>query len=1288
MENKLFIESLSQNNANYNNPEQAITTANLCDTISRDINTDSKRFIYELLQNADDASNHFGKLEVQIDFVGAYVVVSHKGDTFTPIDIESISSAGDGTKSADNNKTGFKGIGFKSVFSHASFVIIKSGNFCFKFDKDHWLNHWNIAWGSENSWKTERKAKNKDENLKMPWQIIPIWTDLPNELNKSSVFQEYNVSTIIRYDKIEQLKKALTELFSESQIVLFLRSKEVKISINTTEKLVLEKNIVGETTILKRNGVALSEWLINTERFDIPKDVQTEINEDEKSPKKLKEASRTEISFAIQLEKGRLKAVDKENRLIYTYLPTSINYDFPFLVNASFLTDAGRQHLHQDTFWNNWIFKQIPLKFFDWVAELASKGSKYNKQFLNIIPHKLGSSFLESSFNDGYNQALENIAFIPNLNGDLLKVKDSIFDRTNISQFINSQTLINYINNEKQKQFTVSSFIAQLDPMSTLGRLGTEIFDIEDLEGFFASNIFESEHQLGENFQLISFLYKQTQRNNGEENRNIWNEKLKQTPFIFDKSPKLKKPNQIYFPAVEFSNEFTDEISIIHESIVSQINANSSIKSWLEYLGVKEPSDISFIEKTLIAEGDSFITQNNVIEIGRYLFNAHKKGLLTNDHYSDLHRINILTKLNNLTYAQDCFLSDFYTPNLKLEKTYNKDFYVSESYFASDDLTSEWKTFFLKIGVKDDIEPGHLSIEFDYEKKWRERFDKIFLEEVWNAAGKYSWISYEGWTTNRSGYSFSAESIRFYGLPFLQYTLEYSFSKLFFGRVFSKLTPSDIKIEDNIWVSGRTGMIGRSLSSSLESQNCPINYFQWIIDNLEIFPTQNKKCRKASEIFLNTSENIELAGHHVPILDYDEIVSPEWKNILKFKEHLELDDYLEVLKKISLETDEENLNESKKRIGLIYEKLASMNLYQSEREKIKVWGVSNKLMAKNGTDFYLPLDLSIVTENGFRASNLAFTEKQSPEIIELLRLFGVQIIDKVVPYISNSTVEITDLKIKLLQVSPLVALVAVEKSKNRKEWETEFDRIRYKISNIRFFETEEIYLSYGNDEDKQKRSSWAENDNFYYVGKWYSPRVLDGLVEPLGTFFKIRYAERILTVLLLESFAGGIEYLKEKGFDISLIPDELLNPPEQEERVVNQGNREYNQSDEDLGKQGERFVFQELKRIYSNKYKQPIDETATGFKIDNKVHVLWQNISANTTHNHDFKVVDLDKEIYIDSKATPYGKNAEKVALYISGNELELMERVDKYLIARVYNATSEKPSMELVKLRIDDLTT
>lgn len=422
MTEKEFIENLNRKNSDYNNPELAITTANLCNTISRDINTDSQRFIYELLQNADDASNQNNKLDVQIDFVGDYVIVSHRGEPFSKIDIESISSAGDGTKTGDSNKTGFKGIGFKSVFSHSNCVIIKSKKFCFRFDRDNWKDYWNHNWGIKIDWQNERRSKQKDEQPKMPWQIIPIWTDwteLSRELNQLSAFREFNVSTVIKYDKIEKLKKDLADLLSDTQIVLFLRSKEVKITVNSSEKLTIEKGKNGENTILKRNGILQSEWIIKTEQFDIPADVREEINADEKSPKKLKDAWRTEMSFAIQLEQGKLKAVDKGNRLIFTYLPTSINYDFPFLVNASFLTDAGRQHLHQDVFWNNWIFKQIPLKFFGWVAEIANKSSKYNKQFLTILPHKLGGySELEKSFNQGYKQAIDTIAFVPNENGD------------------------------------------------------------------------------------------------------------------------------------------------------------------------------------------------------------------------------------------------------------------------------------------------------------------------------------------------------------------------------------------------------------------------------------------------------------------------------------------------------------------------------------------------------------------------------------------------------------------------------------------------------------------------------------------------------------------------------------------------------------------------------------------------------------------------------------------------------------------------------------------------------
>jgi hypothetical protein len=1269
MEYKNFIDNLSQNIADYNNPEQAITTANLCDTISRDINTDSQRFIYELLQNADDASNQSGVLDVRIDFVGDFVLVSHKGESFSKIDIESISSAGDGTKTGDSNKTGFKGIGFKSVFSHSTFVIIKSGNFCFKFDKQHWADYWNdAAWGSQSSWKGERKAKNKDESLKMPWQIIPIWTELPNELKNLSIFQEYSVSTIIRYDKVDELKDALNTLFSKSQIVLFLRSKQVKVSINTNEKIVLEKGVNGDVTTLKRNGNILSEWLIKTEQFSIPADVQTEINADEKSPKKLKEAKQTEISFAIQVEKGKLKAVEKENRLIFTYLPTSINYDFPFLVNASFLTDAGRQHLHQDTFWNKWLFNQIPIKFFSWVAELAHKNSKYNKQFLTIVPHKLGSSSLESSFNEGFTTALQTIAFIPNLNGDLLKVKDSVFDKTNISQFINPQTLINFINQSKNKNFSVSSYTPYLEPLSTLSSLGTEMFDVDDLQGFFASPIFSREHKLNENFSLISFLYEQAQRSKGNDNRNVWNEILRQTPFIFDENEQLKKPSHIYFPAVEFSNEFSNQISIIHESIVSKINANSGIKSWLEYLGVREPSDLSFIEKTIIEQGDTFVTPKNAIQIGRYLFNAHKKGILQEQHYKHLNNLKILTKKENLNSAIKCFLSDFYEPDLKIENEYKNDIYVSDKYFEGKDLKSEWKSFFIRIGVSENISLQKIEVNRS------NNLDIIELEyflEVSEEAKKghryphlidsYNWVC-----TTRITFSEIASK-------------SYDFSKIFWKQVFLNIDIKKVSTTSDMpW-----GYYG--------SREWVKNYFFWSLENSHFIPTTQKTCLKASEVYSNAIPQIfEIAGKYLPVFDYKDPIPPEWQAHLKFIPTLGLNEYLQILSNIWRENSQDEIlqKENQKRIGLIYEKLALMNFHSSEKERIKEWANSNKLLAKNGTDFYYPRELSIVTVEGFKASHLAFTEKQSPEIIELLRLFGVQIIDRVNATISNSKVEITDLKTKLLQTSPLIALVAVEKSKNRKEWESEYERIKQKLSAIHFFETTEIYLSYGNENDRQKRSSWAEYDNFYYVGKWYSPRVLDGLVEPLGNFLKIRYAERILTVLLLEKFAGGVEYLKEKGFDISLIPDELLNPKEPEIREINEWNRQYNQSDEDLGKQGELVVFEELKHIYTKKYNQSLIETETGFKVGSNVEIFWRNKSQMTTADHDFKVVEFNKEIYIDSKATIYGKNVEKLALYISGNELNLMENAEKYLIARVYNATSEKASVEFVRLQIDKLTT
>ncbi|MBD2519192.1 DUF3883 domain-containing protein [Nostoc sp. FACHB-973] len=1266
MREKRFIDNLTHNNSDYNNPELAITTANLCNTISRDINTDSQRFIYELLQNADDASNQNNRLDVQIDFVGDYLIISHKGEPFSEIDIESISSAGDGTKTGDNKKTGFKGIGFKSVFSHSNFVIIKSKNFCFRYDRNYWQNHWNEKWGNQSAWQNERRAKHKDEQPKMPWQIIPIWTELPPELKKLPAFREFNVSTVSKYDQVEKLKKDLADLLSNTQIVLFLRSEKVLITVNSSDKLIIEKIKTKESTFLKRNGNTQSEWLIKTENVDIPLEVQNKIKYDEKSPKKLKEALRTEISFAIQLEENKLKAIDKVNSLIFTYLPTSINYSFPFLVNASFLTDAGRQHLHQDVFWNKWIFEQIPLKFFAWIAELTSKSSKYNKQFLTILPHKLdGSSALEQSFNKGYRQALETIAFIPNLSGDLLKVSQAIFDNTSISDFIDKFLLVSYVNKKLSRSFTIHSFVSQLEPISTLKKIGVKIFDIDDLEGFIASDIFVNKHKLEENFKLILFLYEQAERSKNDEG-NTWNEKLRHTHFIFDETQKLKSPKHIYFPSVEFSDNFNSDINIIHNSVVEQINQNQFIKNWLEFLGVRDPSDLSFIEKTIIAQFDTYITKDNALQIGRYLFNAHRKGILQEQHYEDLERFKIITQEKSLISAESAYLSDFYEPELRIETVYKNDFYVSDTYFESKDFKSEWKTFFLKIGVHENIELQSIEVNrrHDLDKIELEYFEEVGAEAKKGHSHPQYVNSLNEVYIDKIAYSeLARESI--------------NFARLFWKKVFLEISINSVSLKASMpWGYYRSKVYVK-------------NYFFWSLENSKFIPTTQETCLKASEVFSSDIPKIkEMVGKYLPVFDYDEPIPPDWLNYLNFKRDLGVSDYLQVLASISQDTaiSTEEQKDNQKRIRLIYEKLASINLHSSDKEKISAWGTENKLLSQDGSTFFYPKDLSIVTVEGFRASKLAYTDKLTSEIIELLRLFGVAIIDKVLPIIPNSKAEIKDLKNKLVQISPLVAVLSVEKSKDPKEWELEYERIINKLEKIRFFETSEIYLSYGNENDKQKRSSWAQENKFYYVGNWYSPRVLDGLVQPLGKFLGIRYAERLLIVLLLENFASGIEYLKEKGYDINLIPENFLNPREPESFAINQDNRPYNQSDEDLGRKGELFVYEELKRIYSKKYSRlPLQKTKNGFKIGNLVEVFWRNILENTTEDHDFKIVENGKEIYIDSKATPHSKNVQKVPFFISQSEFALLETAEKYLIARVFNVTSN-PTMELIKLEIYNL--
>lgn len=1249
---KKLIKSLRKQKSNYTSPESAIDQANSLESLSTDIYTDSKRFIYELLQNADDASGSSGMLDIQIKLVENYIIVSHNGESFSEVDIESICSVGDGNKKEDENKTGFKGIGFKSVFSHSNYVLIESNNYCFRFDKEYWSDKWKKNWGSQSDWIETRKSKNKPQHIKMPWHIIPIWTELPNQF---SFVKDYRVSTIIKYNDVDKLEAELLELFSNSQILLFLRSPEVKISITGQESVIIEKVKESGTVSLKRNGEYLSQWLIKTLELEVDEKLRNLIENDVRIPKKLRQTHRTEISFAVQVENDQINVVGKESRLIFTYLPTSVNYNFPFLTNASFLTDAGRQQIHGDLEWNKWLFKQLPLVLFSWFADLAK--TKYKQQIFKLIPDKFNSHLeLKQSFDNGLEQAIQTIPFIPNFDGDLLRVQDAIFDSTSISKLLNSKLLIDYLNDKYTKSFKTESLIPHYKPLSTLKRLGVTFFDIDSLDGFFRSSIFKENHKRRENFKLISFLYEQAEVYSSKEKKRNWNDKLRHLPFIFDENKQLKSPLNIYFPAVEFSDEFSDNISIIHPNTITEIESSKKVKKWLSFLGVKEPNSTSFIEKSIIGN-TSFITEENAIQIGRYIYAAHKKGSLNDKHYNDLKQLKVLTQGKNMITAQETFLADFYEPELKLESIYETDFYVSKDYYTDNEMKSEWKTFFLKIGVQETIQAS----EKIYRRKALESKYPKYFEIIPSGVPNHSF----GIKNDFYTYKFNLYS-------FIEKAVEHNFAKKFWTIVLNK----NLDI-----LRGNIDLGVCYYPKKIASLN------DWIINHSPIFPTVNGKCLPASQVLSNGISKInEIAGHYLPVFDFNDIIPQQWVNYLPFINALKLEDYLTILSAIWQESSENEVlqKENKKRIKLIYSILADNFL--GYKDELKYWAQTNKLLSKHGNQYFYPSELAVVTVDGFKASNLAFCDEKNEDMIELLKMFGVKVIDKVTPFISNGIIETTSLKTQIDHVLPLIALVSLEKTINNSDWQKELDKLKNKLSKIHFFEATEIYLSYGNDEDKQKRSTWAKGNDFFYIGNWYKPRILDGLVEPLGKFLGIRYAERFLTVLLTDSFQEGLQYLKEKlGEDTTnIIPEHLRNP---EPIIIStaSNNTPYNTNDAENGRKGELFVYEELKRIYSKKYQSTIIETDTGFKVKNIVEVIWQNMIKETYKDHDFKIIENGKKIYIDSKATIGGYDS-KEPFRVSRGEILLMESAKKYLIARVFNVLSDDKSLKFIRMNLTSI--
>lgn len=88
--------------------------------------SDRTHFIYEILQNAEDAGATYIKFHLEKE----RLVILHNGRPFNEKDIEGVCGIANGTKE-DGTRIGHFGIGFKSVYCYTEQPEIYSGEYCF-----------------------------------------------------------------------------------------------------------------------------------------------------------------------------------------------------------------------------------------------------------------------------------------------------------------------------------------------------------------------------------------------------------------------------------------------------------------------------------------------------------------------------------------------------------------------------------------------------------------------------------------------------------------------------------------------------------------------------------------------------------------------------------------------------------------------------------------------------------------------------------------------------------------------------------------------------------------------------------------------------------------------------------------------------------------------------------------------------------------------------------------------------------------------------------------------------
>jgi len=525
-------------------------------SIFEDQYTERTHFIFELLQNAEDAlarrgPEWNGPRAVSFELTENQLRVSHFGDPFNDEDIKGICQIGNSTKEGNLTAIGRFGIGFKSVYAFTEQPGIHSGPEDFVID-DYVLPK-----------ATSPIARENDQTV----FVIPLKSPDNDYDEIANALMNLRLDTLLFLHHINEISYSIEDGSSEH----YLR-----------ETAKLDNNVRSVTIISTgRDQDIAIEWLV----FSRPvsnNDIST---------------GNVEIAFEKDPESERIQPVS-ESRLV-VFFPTVVATGLGFLVQGPYRTTPSRETVPSNDKWNNYLMSET--------ASLLSGALRWlrDKEILDInVLLSLPLEKREDMFDTLYKSVKDILckeALLPKLESGYIKGKNVVLGRGKGLRSLLSSNQLSLLRNMEQSAWLSGKITPDRTPQLyryIIDELGVVEIRPRDILPML-SRIFLEKQSDNWILQLYSFLGKSVPaRQRILNSSNIYlsvsrQDLISDIPLIRleDGSQVTADPEKYFLPG----KNNTDFLTVKREVL-----STKEARKFLESLGLREPNLVDDIIRNVL----------------------------------------------------------------------------------------------------------------------------------------------------------------------------------------------------------------------------------------------------------------------------------------------------------------------------------------------------------------------------------------------------------------------------------------------------------------------------------------------------------------------------------------------------------------------------------------------------------------------------------------------------------------------------------------------------------------